>query len=308
MQLLRAFALLLCGSFATGLPRHALGDGEAARVPATPPPTYLIIRADDGGMSHSVNMALERLIESGMPVSVSVIFAAPWYQETVEILKRHPNVAVGVHLALNAEWKNYRWGPVLGRSAVPTLVDSLGYFFSSGEALYHNNPSAAEIEKELRAQIERAKRSGVRIDYVDYHMGTAVRTPESRAIVERLAREYGLGMSEYFGETGEGGENPQYAAAPPAKGDSLAAFVARLRPGLTLLVTHVGIDGPELGALVDMNTESPLADMSKHRQGELDAITSPRFRQSLQARGVSLVTYRQVIEMEGLKSMRPPAG
>jgi predicted glycoside hydrolase/deacetylase ChbG (UPF0249 family) len=308
MQLLRAFAFLACGSLATGLPRHVRGDGEAAHLPATPPPTYLIIRADDGGMSHSVNMALERLIESGMPVSVSVIFAAPWYQETVEILKRHPNVAVGVHLALNAEWKNYRWGPVLGRSAVPTLVDSLGYFFSSGEALYHNNPSTAEIEKELRAQIERAKRSGVRIDYVDYHMGTAVRTPESRAIVERLAREYGLGMSEYFGETGEAGENPQYAAAPPAKGDSLAAFVARLRPGLNLLVTHVGIDGPELGALVDMNTESPLADMSKHRQGELDAITSPRFRQSLQARGVSLVTYRQVIEMEGLKSMRPPAG
>jgi chitin disaccharide deacetylase len=305
MQLLRAFALLLCGSMTAGPLIHRIGDAEAGRVAMVPPPTYLIIRADDGGMSHSVNMALERLIESGLPVSVSVIFAAPWYQETVEILKRHPDVAVGVHLALNAEWKNYRWGPVTGRSAVPTLVDSLGYFFSSGEALYRNNPSPVEIEKELRAQIERAKRSGIRIDYVDYHMGTAVRTPESRAIVERLAREYGLGMSEYFGERGE---NPQYAAAPAAKGDSLAAFVARLRPGINLLVTHVGIDGPELGALVDMNTESPLADMSKHRQGELDAITSPRFSGALRARGVSLVTYRQVIEMQGLTSMRPPAG
>lgn len=305
MQLLRAFALLLCGSITAGPLIHDISDAEAARVAANPAPTYLVIRADDGGMSHSVNMALERLIETGMPVSVSVIFAAPWYQETVEILKRHPNVAVGVHLALNAEWKNYRWGPVTGRSAVPSLVDSLGYFFSSGEALYRNNPSSAEIERELRAQIERAKRSGVRIDYVDYHMGTAVRTPEGRAIVERLAREYGLGMSEYFGENGG---NPQYAAAPPAKGDSLAAFLARLRPGLNLLITHVGIDGPELGALVDLNTESPLADMSKHRQGELDAITSPRFRQEVQARGASLVTYRQVIEMHGLTSMRPPAG
>ena len=305
MQLLRAFALVLCGSMTAGPLIDRISDAEAGRVATKPPPTYLIIRADDGGMSHSVNMALERLIESGLPVSVSVIFAAPWYQETVEILKRHPDVAVGVHLALNAEWKNYRWGPVTGRSAVPTLVDSLGYFFSSGEALYRNNPSPAEIEKELRAQIERAKRSGIRIDYVDYHMGTAVRTPESRAIVERLAREYGLGMSEYFGELGE---NPQYAAAPPAKGDSLAAFIARLRPGINLLVTHVGIDGPELGALVDMNTESPLADMSKHRQGELDAITSPRFSGALRSRGVSLVTYRQVIEMHGLASMRPPAG
>jgi predicted glycoside hydrolase/deacetylase ChbG (UPF0249 family) len=289
----------------SGSPIQRIRGAEAPRVPAGAPPTYLIIRADDGGMSHSVNMALERLMNSGMPLSVSVIFAAPWYQETVEILKRHPDVAVGVHLALNSEWKNYRWGPVSGRSAVPTLVDSVGYFFASGEALYHHDPSLAEIEQELRAQIERARRSGVRIDYVDYHMGTAVRTPESRAVVEKLAREFGLGMSEYLGEA-EG--SPQYAAAPAVKGDSLAAYLTRLQPGLNLLVTHVGLDGPELGALVDMNTESPLADMSKNRQGELDAITSPRFRQALEARGVSLVTYRKVIEMQGSKSKRPPAG
>lgn len=305
MRLLRAFALVVCGSLSSGLPIHGIGNARGARRAANTAPIYLIVRADDGGMSHSVNMALDRLIETGMPVSVSVIFAAPWYQETVEILKRHPDVAVGVHLALNAEWKNYRWGPVSGRSAVPTLVDSEGYFLPSGEALFRNNPSLGEIEKELRAQIERAKRSGLKIDYVDYHMGTAVRTAETRAIVERLAREYGLGMSEYFGETRG---NPQYAAAPKAKGDSLAALVARLHPGFNLLVTHVGIDGPELGALADMNSESPLADMSKHRQGELDAITSPRFKEALERRGVSLVTYRQVIEIQGLKSMHPPAG
>jgi len=62
-------------------------------------------------MSHSVNMALLRLIETGLPVSVSVMFPTPWYQETVEILKRHPQVAVGIHLTLNSEWKIYRWGP-----------------------------------------------------------------------------------------------------------------------------------------------------------------------------------------------------
>ena len=84
---------------------------------------YLVIRSDDAGMSHSVNTALERLIDTGLPVSISVMFACPWYQETVEMLKRHPNVAVGIHLTLNSEWKNYRWGPVTGRGAVPSLVD-----------------------------------------------------------------------------------------------------------------------------------------------------------------------------------------
>ncbi len=265
----------------------------------------MIIRSDDAGMSHSVNVGLERLIETGLPVSVSVMFPTPWYQETVEILKRHPEVAVGIHLTLNSEWKNYRWGPVSGRGAVPTLVDADGFFFPSSDALYRNRPNVREVEKELRAQIERAFRSGLKIDYVDYHMGTVLRYPEFRELTERLAREFGLGMSEYFGETRH---DPQYSAAPRNKGDSLVALIDRLHPRFNLVVTHVGIDGAELGALVDMNTSFPLPDMSKNRHGELDALTALRFREALKARNVRLLTYRQLITMQGLKSMRRPEG
>jgi len=265
----------------------------------------LVIRTDDIGMSHSVNLAMERLVSTGMPVSVSVMFACPWYQEAVEILKQHPNVSVGIHLVLNSEWKNYRWGPVAGSAAVPSLVDENGFFFPSSEALHQHNPSVAEVEKELRAQIDRALRSGVKIDYVDYHMGTATRYPEFREVTERLAQEYGLGMSEYFGEAEDA---PQYAAAPAVKIDSLVAMINRLKPppGVSLVVTHVGIDDAELGALLDMNTDQPLADMSKNRQGELTALTSPRFRAALKARNVVLLTYRDLIAREGLKSMRRP--
>ena len=193
-------------------PTHVLGQADPSRHSGSPDQVYLIIRSDDAGMSHSVNMALEKLIATGLPVSVSVMFPTPWYQETVEILKRNPAVSVGIHLTLNSEWKNYRWGPVLGRTAVPSLVDADGYFFPSAEALHQNHPDLKEVEKELRAQIERARGSGLKIDYVDYHMGTAVRYPEFREITERLAKEYGLGMSQYFGETRN---DPQYSAAPP---------------------------------------------------------------------------------------------
>ena len=282
-----------------------MGQADASGRPGNPEQVYLIIRSDDAGMSHSVNMGLERLIGTGLPVSVSVMFPTPWYQETVEILKRHPNVSVGIHLTLNSEWKNYRWGPVLGRTAVPTLVDADGYFFASSDALYQNHPDLREIENELRAQIDRALRSGLKIDYVDYHMGTAVRYPEFREITERLAREFGLGMSEYFGETRH---DPQYWAAPPSKADSLVAMIDRLHPRYNLVVTHVGIDDAELGALLDMNTSGPLPEMSKNRQGELDALTSQRFGEALKAHKVQLITYRQLIGMQGLKSMERPRG
>ena len=284
-------------------PTNAVGQTNAPRLAVNAEPIYLIVRSDDGGMSHSVNMALERLIKTGMPVSVSVMFATPWYQETVDILKRHPDVAVGVHLTLNSEWKGLRWGSVAGRGAVPTLVDADGFFFSTSEALHRNHPDLRQVELELRAQIDRAVRSGLKIDYVDYHMATVSRYPEFREIAERLAREYGLGMSGYFGEVRD---NPQYAAAPPSKGDSLVALIDRIRPGFTLLVTHVGIDDAELGALIDMNTDGGLSEMSRNRQGELDALTAGRFRDTLRARNVRLITYRQLIERQGLKSMRRP--
>jgi hypothetical protein len=112
-------------------------------------------------------------------------------------------------------------------------------------------------------------------------------------------------MSGYFGETMD---SPQYAATPSAKIDSLEALMARAQPGVNVVISHVGIDNAELGALVDMNTEFPLPDMSKHRQAELDALTSPRFLQAVQARNIRLVTYRQLIDMHGLQAMRRPAG
>jgi len=267
--------------------------------------TYLVIRTDDGGMSHSANMAIEKLIDTGLPVSVSVMFPTPWHLETVEMLKRHPNVAVGVHLTLNSEWKNYRWGPVLGRTAVPSLVDADGYFFPSSEALDANHPDLKQVDAELRAQVQAAMRSGLKIDYLDYHMGTVYDHPEFREIAERIAKENGLGMMQYFGEPRY---NPQYEARPRDKPDSLVALVGRLKPGITVLVTHVGIDNAELGALLDMNTDGGLAEMSKNRQGELDAVTSQRFRDAVKAHNVKLLTYRQVIAMEGLKSMRRPGG
>src|SRR6476619_5394791 len=200
-RLHRPSFLLTCCTLLFAVPSSVTGQAAKSTHPGgSAAPTYLVIRSDDAGMSHSVNMALEKLIESGLPVSVSVMFPTPWYQETVEMLKRYPNVSVGIHLTLNSEWKNYRWGPVLGRSAVPTLVDTDGYFFASSADLPKNKADVKEVEKELRAQIERAVHSGLKIDYVDYHMGTVTKYPEFLAVAEKLAKEYGLGMSGYFGE------------------------------------------------------------------------------------------------------------
>jgi len=118
---MRLFGAVTCFSWMLSASAVTFVSAQTATpLPRTspPPPISLIIRTDDIGMSHSVNMAMQKLVSTGMPVSVSVLFPCPWYQEAVEILKQHPNVSVGIHLALNSEWKNYRWGPVAGSAAV----------------------------------------------------------------------------------------------------------------------------------------------------------------------------------------------
>ncbi len=267
------------------------------------PQVEILIRCDDIGMCHAVNMAIKEVLDTGLPISTSVMFACPWYQEAVEILKAYKNVSVGIHLTLNAEWKNYRWGPVAGRSAVPSLVDKEGFFFPSRATLFANNPTLEDIERELRAQIERALRTGLSIDYVDYHMGAAVQTPETRAIVEKLAREYNLGISRYFGEVDVEG---WYAAPIEGKRDTLLQRVRTVEPGATkLFVFHVGLETPEMDALVDLNPFGP-KDMSRHREAELRALLSPEFRSLLNERNIRLKTYADAIREIGLENMKQP--
>ncbi|NQV51090.1 MAG: ChbG/HpnK family deacetylase [Candidatus Marinimicrobia bacterium] len=263
---------------------------------------YHLVRLDDMGMCHSVNMAIKQIIETGIPVSTSVMFACPWYQEAVEILKQHPEVSVGIHLTLNAEWKNYRWGPIIGREAASSLVDENGYFLPARSILFSRNPEVPQIEQELRAQIERAMGSGLNIDYVDYHMGAAVETLELRGIVEDLAAEHGLAMVYYLGEKSS---SATYFPTFDAKLDSLISNVNAIGPGINLQVVHVALDTAEMRALEDLNTFG-LKEMSKHRVSELNAIISPRFRKALKANKIKSITYADLIKMVGLENMSRP--
>jgi predicted glycoside hydrolase/deacetylase ChbG (UPF0249 family) len=263
----------------------------------------LLIRCDDVGMCHTVNSSFEEVARLNFPVSASVMFVCPWYQEAVEMLKKYPNVSVGVHLTLNSEWKNYRWGPAAGAGTVPSLVDSSGYFFPSRALLFAHSPVLREVELELRAQIERAMESGLRIDYFDYHMGAAVDNLPMRMIVEKLAGEYGVAISRYFHEQAIEGF---YMTPPSHKLDTLLSRVSALKESqINLLVSHIGWDTPEMNAMIDQNV-SGLAEMSKYRSAELLAIISEQFHRLLKEKAIMLISYRDLKEHPGVTGMQRP--
>ena len=74
MQLLCSFAVFVCGPLSFSSPALVQGQAEAAQPVPVADQVYLLVRSDDAGMSRSVDVALEKLIESGFPVSVSVMF------------------------------------------------------------------------------------------------------------------------------------------------------------------------------------------------------------------------------------------
>jgi predicted glycoside hydrolase/deacetylase ChbG (UPF0249 family) len=271
----------------------------------------LLIRLDDIGMNHSVNMAAEKMAKTGLPISVSVQFACPWYQEAVAILKKYPNVSVGIHLTLTAEWKYYRWGPVLGQSAVPSLVDTLGYFHYSTREFDKSGYKLDEVEKELSAQIERALHSGIKITYVDPHMGVALSTPELRALTEKLALKYHLAISTlsnvtYYGETYKEMWAEPVATKKKAFMDYVTNHLNPDRPNL--VVIHTATPSPEMDALTDANSKlmsdkNGKSIVSLHRQTELNMILSPDFT-GLNGKKFKMINYTQLLKGKDLSLLK----
>lgn len=266
----------------------------ATTMAGQPKPPEVLLRLDDVGMNHSVNAAIERVAATGMPFSVSLMAVGPEFDEAVVILKKHPQVAVGVHLALNAEWRGYRWGPVLGKAKVPSLVDADGFFLPSVDAFLASKYDLGEVEREMTAQVERAIASGLKITYVDAHMGTLQATPQLREIQERVAAKHGLGISRRFGES--------YFTLWPVPVDSkksrlLARLTAAKPDSVNLIVMHVAERSAEMDALFDMNAPAqnePGSGVGAHRRAELDAVLSPELATLVRSKAIQLITYEQL--------------
>lgn len=99
-------------------------------------------------------------------------------------LKKNPQTDAGLHLTLTSEWSEYRWPSLSGKSAAPGLTDTEGAMWPSVEDVI-KHASADEVEKEIRAQIDRARSMGFEPTHFDTHMGTLLATP---AFTERYIK------------------------------------------------------------------------------------------------------------------------
>lgn len=151
----------------------------------------LIIHADDLGLSHSENMATIYAMENGTVNSGSIMVPCPWFSEIAAYALSHPSADLGLHLTLTSEWEFYKWGPVLSSNEVPSLINEQGFLYDGIEN-FIQNAKEHEIEKELRAQIDRAITFGISPTHLDCHMFILYIKPEFLKIYLKLGREYKL--------------------------------------------------------------------------------------------------------------------
>jgi len=265
----------------------------------------LIVHADDLGMTHSVDSASIKGLETGLVTSASIMVPCPWFPEIAEYAKAHPEIDFGLHLTLTSERVFYRWGPVASKDKIPSLVDQNGYFHLDWTESNRINPN--EVEQELRAQVDKAIAMGVRPTHLDSHQYRLFTNgKELFQSLLRVAHDYKLPVfmvRDWFADRPylEAALSPDDLVVdhtvtidpgvPPEKwADFYTTALKNLQAGVTVFIIHLAFDDEEMRAATRERDTWGAA----WRQRDFDFFTSPEFKALLREQNIQLVTWREL--------------
>lgn len=312
-------ALLAAGS--------ALGDPTYAERLGWPAGTKVVIfHIDDAGMSHDSNDGTIEAMEKGVATSTSIMFPCAWVSEYAKYLKKHPGVDAGVHLTLTSEWDNYRWGPVAGKRVVPGLTDGQGCLWKSvAEVCAH--ASAAEVDAEMRAQLDRCVTMGIMPTHLDSHMGTLFSRPDYTEKYVRLGIEKNIpvlmpgGHMQYVrqenGDVAEGAKvmaDMLWNAGLPVVDDihtdgygwktfeekkqGVLQFLKEMQPGVTEFILHCTKPSESFPFITDSGPT---------READLLVMVDPDVRKAVETEKIVLTTWRELKQRRDQVGQAPQA-
>lgn len=299
-----ALLLVFFGVLLSARPARAQTKTVAERLGYPQDAKLLIIHGDDLAVAHSVDRATFAALDQKAISSASVMVPCPWLTEVAAYAKGHPDADIGIHLTLTSEWKTYRWGPVASTDQVPSLLDREGYLWADTGPV-GKNAKPEDAEREIRAQVERALKAGIKPTHLDNHMGSLFATPALFAAFVKVAREVHLpflavrvpnappqmlAMLTDQDIVLDALVSAQEGVRPDAWKEYYAGILRTLKPGLTLLIVHLGYDDAELRAI----TEGHPGWGADWRQRDFDVVTSPEFRRLLEENHVTVVRWKDL--------------
>jgi len=271
----------------------------------------VIIHTDDIGMCHASVQAFKDLWAFGTITSGATMVPCPWFPAVAQMCRENPEIDMGVHATLNAEWESYRWGPVSEAGADSGLRDEAGYFHQWHQAVY-DNASPEDVEKEVNAQIEKALKAGIDVTHVDSHMGTIIhpefiqsyaQSASSRLLPNMLPRNSAKGAELIMGEEERIANAPAIDALegigvpmvdgifsmPLEHGDDHIEVAKRLFDevpiGITHFILHPSIDTSELRAI---------APDWRARVANYNAFMSDELKKFIEGADIKLIGYRDI--------------
>jgi predicted glycoside hydrolase/deacetylase ChbG (UPF0249 family) len=299
---------------ATAAMAQETGKTLAERLGYKATDKLLIIHADDVGMCHSVNVATINAMEKGVVTCASIMVPCPWFPEIARYCREHPDRDFGLHLTLTSEWGLYRWRPVTPIDQVPGLLDNEGFMHHS-EVQTAMNASPAEVEKEIRAQIERAKQFGIVATHIDSHMGTLfaghfypvyTKAGKETGIMPMLPyptpmriaqakQEFHFDAEATYKELAKQGFVFLDNLKESAEGKTLEErrkhyydALRNLQPGVTEFIVHLSLDDEEIRHITG-NWEA--------RWNEYQIMTDPKTRELIDSLGIKLIGYRELSKL-----------
>jgi chitin disaccharide deacetylase len=240
--------------------------------------TKLIINADDFGYSKGVNLGIIEAFQNGVVTSTTLMANMPGAEHAAGLAKKNPDLGVGIHFVLTCG------SPVSNK--VASLVNNRGEFNRIAEIDELGAPE--EIELELRSQFEKFLSFGIKPTHIDSHHHVHSLKHVYPA-VEKIALENQLPIRkasidpnplqpvQYFNHEFYGDQlTTEY----------LIGLLDKVLPFETAeLMTHP--------AYIDEQINSG-SSYSIQRIRELTILTDPAVREAITARGIDLVTFREV--------------
>jgi predicted glycoside hydrolase/deacetylase ChbG (UPF0249 family) len=226
---------------------------------------FLVVNADDLGLSAAVNAGIFAAHERGVVTSASLMVRQGAAPAAAEEAAAYPDLAIGLHVDLG-EWIYERgeW---------------------SQAYLHCDTDDPAAVEAECRAQLERFRALlGRDPTHLDSHQHVHEAEPV-KGVTEALAAELGLPLRNravryeggFYGQSGKGEPYPE--GITPA---ALIALIEALPPGWTEIGCH-----PAAGPV-------PTSSYDAERQVELRTLCDPRVREALNVTNVKLCNFAQV--------------
>jgi chitin disaccharide deacetylase len=255
----RRFLQFSVPAVGAALAARTLPAWAASGAPPAPPPRgqrYLIVNADDLGMTTGINRGVIDAHVHGVLTSASLMVTSQPAEEAVQLARGYPELSVGLHVDLTS-------GPA---ASIPlTDLDGL----------------SAEVERQMTLF---RRLTGVLPTHIDSHHHVHRRFNVARAFLD-VSERYGLplrGFSPvvylggFYGQWPEGESNPARISA-----QALAGLAANIGPGLTEIGCHPGYFEPGLGDVY-----------GREREIELHSLTDPSVRRAIGEGGISLISYR----------------